>query len=68
MKEWVKRPGIRSRFLHQYLSRYLFLKAHLNTERLHAFFTCAAQLYRPQSDQRRQLSLRVDDDTDEDSE
>ena len=45
----VKRPGIKSHHLKQYLSRYLFLKAHSKDSRLHAFFTRAAILYPPQS-------------------
>ena len=66
VKEWVKRPGIKTRFLHQYLSRYLFMKAHMKAERLHAIFTYAAKLYPPQSDQHHQLQpLPLDEDIDD---
>lgn len=68
VKEWVRRSGIRRCLLHHYLSRYLFLKAHSHTERLHMFFTYAAKLYRPQSNQHRQLLLHLDGDSDDESE
>ena len=48
VKEWVKRPGIRARFLYQYLARYLFVKAHDEDTLLHHFFVQAAKLYPPQ--------------------
>lgn len=65
LKEWVKQPGVRGRSLLQHLSRHLFLKAHTHSEVLHAFFTTAGQLYPPQSDQHRSLSLDDDSDNDE---
>ena len=48
VKEWVKRPGIRSEYLSQYLARYLFIKSVPDERRLlHAFFERAALLYPP---------------------
>ena len=47
VKEWVKRPGIRSRFLYQYLARYLFVKDQDEESLLHHFFLQAARLYPP---------------------
>ncbi|GFR98775.1 hypothetical protein ElyMa_002777500 [Elysia marginata] len=35
IKEWVKRPGIRSRYLQQYLARYLFVTAVPEPQQLH---------------------------------
>jgi len=37
LKEWVKRPGIRSIYIPQYLARYLFIKEHENSL-IHAVF------------------------------
>lgn len=55
VKESVKRPGIRSKFLYQYLARYLFLKDQDEDALLHQFFVQAAKLYPPQSNKRREL-------------
>ena len=48
VKEWVKRPGIKSKYLFQYLARYLFLTSHEEESRLHHFLIQAARLYPPQ--------------------
>ena len=50
MKEWIKRPGIMSKFLYQYLARYLFIKAKEKETLLQQFFVLAAKLYPPQGD------------------
>lgn len=42
--EWVKRPGIHSCYLLQYLAWYLFLKQAEDQE-MHCFFKKAAKLY-----------------------
>ncbi|GFR94923.1 hypothetical protein ElyMa_000931100 [Elysia marginata] len=47
IKEWVKRPGIRSRYLQQYLARYLFVTAVPEPQQLHRFFIEASKLYPP---------------------
>lgn len=47
VKEWVKRPGIRSTYLRQYLSRYLFIRS-LKDEPdmlLHNFFKEVSKMY-----------------------
>ena len=54
LKEWVKRPGIRAKFLYQYLARYLFIKAHHDKSLLHHFFVEAARLYPPLGARERQ--------------
>lgn len=71
VKDWVRRPGIRSRFLYQYLSRYLFIKAHEEDALLHHFFVQAAKLYPPQGARRREpepvprIASSSDDSSDE---
>lgn len=45
LKEYVRRPGIISKYLKQYVSRYLFIKNTPPKARLHHFFTAAARLY-----------------------
>ena len=49
MKEWVKKPGIRAKYLKQYLGRYLFVKQYKDTA-VHQFFIEAAQLYPSHAD------------------
>ena len=73
IKEWVKRPGIRSKFLEQYLSRYLFIRSIDNSsELLHHFLVQAAKLYPPQSQRlRKEADLplaEVEDEEDSDGE
>lgn len=48
VKEWSKRPGIKSEYFQQYFARYLFIDAHYE-HRHHHFFLAAARLYPPQS-------------------
>ena len=48
LKEWTKRPGMRSEYFEQYFSRYLFLKENYQ-DRHHQFFLAAGRLYKPQS-------------------
>ncbi|GFR61473.1 hypothetical protein ElyMa_005433100 [Elysia marginata] len=50
IKEWVKRPGIRSRYFQQYLARYLFVTAVPEPQQLHRFFIEASKLYPPFSE------------------
>lgn len=52
IKEWIKRPGIRSTFLQQYISRYLFLRSTEEGREVHRFLKEAARLYPPQQAQR----------------
>lgn len=51
VKEWVRKPGIRAKYLKKYLSRYLFLRQYKDSA-LHEFFIQAARLYPPHSDPR----------------
>lgn len=68
VKESVKRPGIRSKFLYQYLARYLFIKAHEEDSLLHAFFLQAAALYPPQGTHTREVTpLQEEDSSDEET-
>ena len=46
VKQYIRRPGIRAKFLTQYLARYLFLKEKKGNE-FHSFLTHAAKLYPP---------------------
>ena len=46
VKQYMKRPGIRGKYMSQYLGRYLFLKEHEGHE-LHSFLLEAAKLYPP---------------------
>ena len=48
IKEWTKRPGIKSQYFEQYFARYLFIKENYK-HRHHQFFLAAARLYPPQS-------------------
>lgn len=66
VKEWVKRPGIRSKFLYQYLARYLFIKAHEEDSLVHEFFVQAAALYPPQGAHKREVVPLIDDDSSDD--
>ncbi|RUS71462.1 hypothetical protein EGW08_020777 [Elysia chlorotica] len=65
VKSWVKRPGIRSKYLYQYLGRYLFAKAHEPSTLLHHFFVQAAKLYPPQSDRSPTASAEQSDSSSE---
>ena len=49
IKEWTKRPGMKTEYFEQYFSRYLFLKEN-HQHRHHQFFVAAARLYKPQSE------------------
>ena len=45
-KEWIKWPAMKSKYMHQYLARYLFISSVLNkTTLVHQFFIQAARLY-----------------------
>ncbi|KAK3871623.1 hypothetical protein Pcinc_023245 [Petrolisthes cinctipes] len=50
IKNYVTRCGIRTKYLNQYLARYLFIKTY-KEESLHYFLLQAAKLYPPQGDQ-----------------
>ena len=63
LKEWVKRPGIRSNFLHQYLARYLFLKAH-GKQSFHRFLIQAGKLYPHGGENQRQIPIPIQEDSD----
>ena len=53
LKEWCKRPGIRTKYLEQYLARYLFITSTDRSAVLHKFFKVAASLYPPCSERNR---------------
>ena len=46
IKQWIRRPGIRSKYLYQYLARYLFITSQDNSV-VHRFLQEAARLYTP---------------------
>ena len=48
IKEWVRRPGIKSTFLRQYISRYLFLRSSEGGREVHNFLKQVTRLYPPQ--------------------
>ena len=48
IKEWTKRPGIKTEYFEQYFARYLFIKENYK-HRHHRFFVAPARLYPPQS-------------------
>ena len=50
IKEWAKRPGIRSQYLGQYLARYLFVTSVSDQGLLHRFLKEAARVYPPQGE------------------
>ena len=45
LKEWVKRSGMRARFLKQYISRWLFLRGRSHERCLHDFLVEVSKLY-----------------------
>ena len=47
IKEWAKRPGIRSQYLGQYLAQYLFVTSVSDQGLLHRFLKEAARVYPP---------------------
>lgn len=53
VKAYIRRPGIRPKYMKQYIARYLFLKNFKN-QALHHLLVEAAKLYPPQSDRVRQ--------------
>lgn len=53
VKEWMKRPGNRSVYFRQYLSRYLFIRKYPKDQVLHYFFKTASLLYPPQGERQR---------------
>lgn len=67
LKMWVKRPGIKSKYMHQYLSRYLFISsvAADKTNILHKFFAQAAKLYPPFSQRQLPATCRSEDSNSE---
>ena len=64
LKEWVKRPGIKSNFLQQYLARYLFVKAH-GDQSFHQFLLFAAKLYPHGGELQRRIPVPIQEDSDE---
>ena len=58
IKKWSKRPGVRSKFLHQYLARYLFVTSEdSDAKLLYCFLTLGAQVYPPQSEPKQVVDL-----------
>ena len=45
LKEWIKRPGMKSIYLHQYISRWLFARQRPKSRCLHDFLVEAGKLY-----------------------
>ena len=66
IKEWIKRPGNRSIYFRQYISRYLFGNRYPEDQLLHHFCVTASQLYPPQGD--RQRPQRQDEHEEEEEE
>ena len=64
IKEWSRRPGSRSKYLHQYLARYLFITGTEGKKLLHSFLTQAALLYPPQGT-KKYSAIEEDSDTEE---
>ena len=52
IKEWTRRPGMKSVYFEQYFGRYLFLKAHPE-DAVHQFFLEAGKLYPPMGNRAR---------------
>ncbi|XP_045112256.1 uncharacterized protein LOC123505164 [Portunus trituberculatus] len=46
LKDWVRRPGMRSEYLKEYISRFLFIRHH-KEQHLHHFFTEVAHYFPP---------------------
>ena len=67
IKEWLKRPGNRSVYFKQYISRYLFIHKYPEDQVLHHFFLTASQLYPPQGDRQRPSRQDEEDEEDEES-
>lgn len=59
LKQWTKRPGLRSEYFKQYFARYMFLHTFNEEVVHHHFFIEAARLYRPQSNRQRPAGLPV---------
>ena len=62
LKSGVGRPGVRSKYLHQYLARYLFVTGTEEKNLLHSFLTQAALLYPPQGT-KKHSEIEEDSDT-----
>ena len=62
IKEWSRRPGVRSKYMHQYLARYLFVTGTEEKNLLHSFLTQAALLYPPQGT-KKHSEVEEDSDT-----
>ena len=58
VKEWVKRPGVRSEYFMQYFARYLFIHE-FQSQLLHHFLVQAARMYPPQSEREPQRTLII---------
>ena len=59
LKQWAKRPGLRSEYFKQYFARYMFLHTLKEEQVIHHFFIEAGRLYRPQSNRQRPSDLPV---------
>ena len=48
LKEWIKRPGMKSKYMHQYLARYLFVSSVSDkTTRVHQYFYPSSKIVHP---------------------
>ena len=64
LKEWIKRPGMKSKYMHQYLARYLFVSSvSEKTTLVHQFFIQAGRLYPPFSNHEHHMLQRVEIDS-----
>ncbi|CAL4132612.1 unnamed protein product [Meganyctiphanes norvegica] len=69
IKEWMPRPGMKTKYLKEFISRYLFLRQCKKGEELHNFLIETAKLYKPQNEENAApISLYDDSDKDLDSE
>ena len=62
VKEWVKRPGLRTEYFEQYFGRYLFLDSFKHPH--HQFFLEAAKLYPPHGSKERPSGSSSEEDFD----
>ena len=58
VKEWVRRPGMKSHYFKQYFARYLFIQQFPN-QLLHRFLVEAARMYPPQSEHEPKRTLII---------
>ena len=66
LKESIKRPGIKTKYLYQYIARYMFMKSEKShADRLHKFLIYAGKLYPHKSTKQRREVADLDGSSDE---